>query len=292
MRQIGSIEERQLAERFVAYLIAQGIPCSFDSSDSGWKIWIQREDDVEKAREELKQFRTDPEAQRYRDAVDQAATVLRQQAKQADAIRRRTVDMRDRWNRPASQQAPVTFGLIALMVVAFVAGWLGPEKRQQLALWLMYTPDGTFSAIRSGEVWRLITPIFLHGDELHLLFNLFALRSLGLFIEPRIGSLKFVSMILVIAVFSNSAQFVINNVPFVGMSGVVYGLFGYAWVRGRLEPESGFWLPRQAVTMMMGWFVLCFLMIPNIANWVHAGGLVSGALFGLISPAIKYLRRR
>lgn len=292
MRQIGSIEERQQAERFVAYLIAQGIPCSFDGGDLGFKIWIQEEDDVAKAREELTRFRSEPDNKRYQDAVNQAAAVVRQHAKQAEAIRRRTIDMRDRWNRPASAQAPVTFGLLALMLVVFVPGWFDPEKRLRIAQWLTYSLDGTMNAIWAGEIWRLVTPIFLHGDELHILFNLLAMRSLGLLVESRIGSLKFLGMVLVIAVLSNSAQFLMVPRPFGGMSGVVFGLFGYAWIRGRMEPESGLELHRSAVTSMMGCFVLCILIIPNVANWAHGGGLVTGAVIGLISPAMNYLRRR
>jgi GlpG protein len=292
VRQIGSIEDRQQAEWFVAFLIGQRIPSSFDGGDSSWRIWIQEEDDVATAKQELEQFRLDPTNERYRNALAQAEVVIRQKVQQAKAINQRTIDLRERWREPTSNQGPVTIGLLAMMTLAILLQNLDPEKYVHVYLLLTYAPNGTMREIWSGEVWRLVTPIFLHGNFLHFLFNAMALRDLGLLVESRIGSLKFLGMVLVIAAVSNSAEFFITHSRFVGMSGVVYGLFGYAWVRGRLEPDSGLWLPRNVITYIMGWFFLCIFVIPGIANWVHAGGLIMGAAFGTVSPSIRYLRRR
>jgi len=71
---------------------------------------------------------------------------------------------------------------------------------------------------------------------------------------------------------------------FGGMSGVVYGLLGYIWLRGKFDPGSGLYLHPSTVTMMAIWFVACFTpIIPHVANAAHAAGLVMGLGWGYLS---------
>jgi len=71
---------------------------------------------------------------------------------------------------------------------------------------------------------------------------------------------------------------------FGGMSGVVYGLLGYIWIRGKLDPGSGLFLHRETVIMMIVWFFLCFTgWVGDIANGAHAGGLLIGMACGWLS---------
>lgn len=287
LRKIGSIDDRQQAELFGAYLAAQGIVCVVDG-DSHCVIWVQEEDRVAQAKDELTTFREDPNHERYRDVHRKAAAVQRERTQQAETTRRRTVDLRERWNRPTIDRGPVTFGMMALMVVVAVLTGLEPAKHPEFYLRMVFSPDGTMNAIRTGEVWRLVSPIFLHFGILHFFFNLIALRDFGLMIEDRLGSLHYFGMILLIAVLSNASQFAVTGGTFGGMSGVNYGLFAYAWVRGKLDPQSGVWVHPTNVTYMLGWFVLCFFM-PNIANGAHAGGLVIGAAFGAARPVWRSL---
>jgi GlpG protein len=76
------------------------------------------------------------------------------------------------------------------------------------------------------------------------------------------------------------------------MSGVVYGLFGYAWVRGRLDPTCGLYIRPDVVFWMVGFFFLCMTpLISGVANWAHGGGLVTGAALGYLAYTIGELRR-
>jgi GlpG protein len=72
------------------------------------------------------------------------------------------------------------------------------------------------------------------------------------------------------------------------MSGVVYGLLGYVWIRGKFDPASGLYLHPYNVIMMLVWFFACLLhLIPNIANTTHAVGLGIGIAWGYLS-SLRY----
>jgi GlpG protein len=156
-----------------------------------------------------------------------------------------------------------------------------------------------------AEPWRLATPIFLHFGPLHLLFNLVMLAQLGGMMELRRGAWRYLLFVLTCAVASNLCQFYLGHPTwdggvrlepspmFGGMSGVVYGLFGYVWTKGRFAPELGLGVgPRTAVILLV-WFVLCFTgVFGPIANAAHAAGLVFGAAVGIVPHLGRLLRRR
>jgi GlpG protein len=146
-------------------------------------------------------------------------------------------------------------------------------------------PDLSLPEIRHGEIWRLFTPIFIHFNVLHIFFNMLWLRDLGSMIEGRQTSLYFAILVLVLAAGSNLGEFFITHqASFGGMSGVVYGLLGYVWIRGKLDPGSGLYLHRTTVTMMLIWLVVCFTgLVGPVANFAHLTGLLMGMGWGWIS---------
>jgi GlpG protein len=78
---------------------------------------------------------------------------------------------------------------------------------------------------------------------------------------------------------------------FGGMSGVLYGLFGYIWLRGQCDPASGLALSPTTVWTLMIWFFLClFGIIGSVANGTHVVGLVLGVLWGAAPMARKLFR--
>jgi GlpG protein len=152
--------------------------------------------------------------------------------------------------------------------------------------------------IRQGQVWRLVTPIFLHASWrtgfgiFHLLFNLFWLQDLGTQIEWRRGSLRFLWLVLSIAVASNLAQYALSGPSFGGMSGVVYGLFGYVWIKSRYDPAAQLGIWPQTVQVMLAWFVVCWLcMAAEVANWAHSAGLLTGMALAVIPVWLRKARR-
>ena len=142
----------------------------------------------------------------------------------------------------------------------------------------------TFVEVSQGQVWRLISPVFIHFGYLHLGFNLMVFFYFGRMIETRGGLLLFVSLFLVSGVLSNVAQYMVSHALFGGLSGVDYALFGYVWMKSRFDPFSGYFLSDQNVVFFMVWLVICFFgLMGDVANFAHLGGLITGVVWGFLA---------
>ena len=142
----------------------------------------------------------------------------------------------------------------------------------------------------TGEVWRFVAGTFLHGSLLHLGFNCLWLYSLGTLVERQHGALRFFVAMFLLGIASELAEVLITAHPSIGLSGNVYGLFGFLWMRGKYDPTYPYRIPRSTVMWMMVWYVLCFTGFMQIANGAHTAGLVLGGLVGFGTSG--YLRRR
>lgn len=165
-------------------------------------------------------------------------------------------------------------------------------------LTVSYTPMGVqmgqivslplSATLESGQWWRLISPIFIHFGWMHLVFNLLWMWVLGEAIERHQGSLRLVLLVVIAALVSNTAQFMMHqSSQFGGLSGVIYAYLGYTWLLSRRLPHSGLEVPSALVAFMLGWMLLG--MTPwaqsfglNMANEAHLGGLIAGLLFALL----------
>ena len=152
----------------------------------------------------------------------------------------------------------------------------------------------TSAMVKSGEFWRLISPIFLHFGPVHLIFNLLWVLEFGRRIEVRHRGVFLLGLVLVTGLISNVVQFyVMNGFPrFGGMSGVIYGLIGFCWVREKSEPHA-YDVPPGIYMFMLIWLVigytglLEYMGFGRIANAAHAGGLLSGVACGWLYNKIK-----
>lgn len=152
-----------------------------------------------------------------------------------------------------------------------------------------------FEKIREGQVWRFFSPCLLHKDIIHLAFNMGWLFLLGLQIERRIFKYRFLLLILLIGIVSNTAQYLLGGPYFLGFSGVVVGLAGFIWIRQKKAPYEGYPLPR-ATALFVFYFVLAMMVLEviavlaqaifsiafplNIANTAHVAGGITGLILG------------
>jgi membrane associated rhomboid family serine protease len=192
--------------------------------------------------------------------------------------------MRDRRRSlPPSSLPVLTATLIGLSIAASLPSLVDPASA--FTPLLIANPGSPgFADILGGEVWRLVTPIFVHFGLLHILFNMMWLWDLGRSIETLKGRVFLGLFVAVSGIASNIAQYAITGSPnFGGMSGVVYALLGYVWMQGRFNPAFGVALHQSTVVMMIGWYVLCWTgLLGPIANWAHTVGLAVGVAWGLL----------
>ena len=312
MRQLATLPSADKARNLADYLLTLKIDTRVEQQPDGWAVWVCDEDHMPRARQELEEFTRDPSDSRYQ-AVAQAANRLRQRKKQEDAAYFRR---QERFNRRMSgsiASQPWTIALIGVCVVVALFSKGGNDLNWLLALTIskpVFTQQEIvfpgMSLILHGEVWRLVTPIFLHFGIWHLVFDMYWLYALGGAIERRRGPIRYPLLVLALAVISNLVQYYfghpaldgseikwLHNPFFGGMSGVDYGLFGYIWMKARFQPELGLRIDPSTVMLMMLWLILCMtplihvLIGSGVANGAHVGGLLAGMLIGYIPTRAK-----
>lgn len=140
--------------------------------------------------------------------------------------------------------------------------------------------------VAAGEVWRLVSAGFLHGDASHLFFNGLALVGLGRMSEASFGSLRTL-WIFLLSVVGGNVLSQLGDAPLsIGASGGVFGLMGalvaFGWTRrAALPPPMREMFGRQ-LWKWIGLNLVIGFLLPFIDNRGHIGGLVAGALAGLV----------
>ncbi|MFH1024699.1 MAG: rhomboid family intramembrane serine protease [Planctomycetota bacterium] len=302
MRLIGHLENAAHARTLGNYLLAAGYPNQVEREEDGrWAVWIHHDDHVAPARAVLERFRADPGTAEFRKVARAAAPLRREETRKEEGARQRHIDARTKvFFTPPAPMGLLTaiFGIAAIVVG--IHSSLGDDllSLQPLVItrFLSETPPfptGDLSEILRGELWRFVTPAFIHFGFLHLLFNLMWLKDLGSIIELRKGHLFLGVFFVLTAALSNIAQYATNGPIFGGLSGVNYALFGYVWISGKFNPRAELTLSPHNTTLMLGWFILCLTgLMGNVANTAHAAGLAAGAVWGyLASGHVRKLLR-
>lgn len=291
MREIGTITSGQAAGVFSNYLYMQGIdntikPCA----DAGWAVWIYSEDRIPEAEEKLARFLKNPESPECLEASKNAERKKRRDQKEEALAQKKINKLARGFSRTGINSiGPLTLGLIAASCIITLLCMFGRNTTfvDLFCISNYVSTSGRFwdglVEVSRGQVWRLITPIFMHFSIMHIFFNMIWLKSLGSMIENKKGWQLLAALVVVIGVFSNLAEYAFSGPNFGGMSGVVYGLFGFVWMQWRFNPFSGFYMDRFTVISMIIWFFLCWTgMMGPIANLAHTGGLIGGVIWGYL----------
>jgi GlpG protein len=191
------------------------------------------------------------------------------------------------------RRAPVSaISLLLCLLVFAVMGVLGDRVIAALSIVPLGVINGSLAfgdlgeVVTSGQVWRLLSPAFLHFSWMHLIFNMLWLWYFGRQVEVLHGSTRMLMLLLTAGIGANLAQYATGTVLFGGMSGVDFALLGYVWLMSRRAPRSGFFVPQMLVVFMLGWMVFTMTDLAgavgfgNVANEAHVGGLVVGLLLG------------
>ena len=151
------------------------------------------------------------------------------------------------------------------------------------------------SLILQGQYWRFVTPIFLHENALHVGLNMLNFVVLGVMLERLVGHIRFLFIYLITGSISIIASFYFSPQDIsVGASGAIFGLVGaysvFVLIHRRAFPMWGIpallWL-----VFIIGINLGVGVVIPNVDNYAHVGGLLSGFFLGwLFTPFYKMSR--
>lgn len=245
-------------------------------------MWVLDDAQMPAAKQQLEAFSMGKVAS---DTARAAAELRKQRAQEQERAGRRFVHAAERWREgPALGFGPITVFLLVASVLAGFASDFGDATTmtiQNLSI-EPWDSGALFGRIREGEVWRLLTPMLIHFGIVHLLFNMMWLWQLGRQIEQNHGSLAMILLVLFSEIPGGIGQYLVTGPSFGGMSGVVYGLFGFVWMQARYDPRHRYRLDDSTAILMMIWFVACATgLLGPIANIGHAAGLVAGLLAGM-----------
>jgi rhomboid protease GluP len=179
-----------------------------------------------------------------------------------------------------------TFGLMAVNIIVFIAMvFNGVHLMQPTIEDLLRWGANNGRYTLGGEWWRLITCMFIHIGIIHLALNLYALYTVGIYLEPMLGKTRYVAAYLCTGVYASLTSLFWHgeSVVSAGASGAVFGLYGVflALLSTNLIPKK----VRSGLLQSIGVFVLYNLVYglkAGIDNAAHVGGLVSGLAVGYI----------
>ncbi len=293
LRKVGSLENSEKADIFRWYLVSQGVDTQVEGiEENSCDIWIIHDRDWQKSRTFLSQFLSAPDPGVYQ----KHATEGRKQWKKKVSPTKTPVEVKARtqlFHHAASPRQPnATYALIACSAIYFLLNFL--DRDRWLFRHLMISENflassfgiRSFREISHGQIWRLVTPIFIHSDFFHIAFNMIWLYQFGRVIEGHIRTLPFLLLVFAIAAPSNLAFYLVAGPFFGGMSGVVYGLFFFSWAYDRFSPSSPFRLDPYLFKFFLVYYVLCWLLSAfgfHIANTIHGVGALTGLVIGYLA---------
>ncbi len=132
-----------------------------------------------------------------------------------------------------------------------------------------------------GQLWRLITPMFLHGSILHIAFNMYALYAFGPALERYYGHQRFLVLFFLGGFAGNVLSFAFTQEPSLGSSTAIFGLLGAEGIFLYQNRSLFGNRARQAIgqIVMVAAINLLIGLTPGIDNWGHVGGLLGGTAF-------------
>lgn len=191
--------------------------------------------------------------------------------------------------RPLEDQPWLTYLLVAVNVLIFLAGFLSQELETELLLAGALIPE---LVATNREVYRLLTAMFLHGSLGHIFFNAYALLIIGRSVEPIFGRARYLLIYFLGGLTGSVASLILGGLQgwSVGASGAVFAIFAaeavhlfqhralYPNVRGRLQ---------HMLFLIVINLVIGFAPGSRIDNWGHIGGMLGGlALAWRIGPRL------
>ena len=252
---------RQLTKRNIVH--------RFTEENFEQHLWIAEDASQEQIQEAVEAFKQDP-SHRVQEDTDTEQSAFKLSAYVA--------------------QIPITLIIMLLGIIGFLLVHTYGNSR---LLYMLYfaSPE---KILQTGQVWRLITPAFLHFGLFHILFNSLCIWDFGQRIEKYLTTSRYCILFLGTALAANFLQYYIGeSIRFGGLSGVVFGYIGFLWIASTRFNIHPLIVPRGLFYFMAAFLLLGFSGLfemtfgLRMANWAHLGGLLAGVGLGalLLKPS-------
>lgn len=180
--------------------------------------------------------------------------------------------------------------IIVINVLLFILGTL--LSTPQVNVLTLWGANSLYITI-DGEWGRLITSTFLHGNLLHLIFNMYFLFQVGRIVEQLYGRSKFILVYFIPGVIASLLSLLGQYLSFLtagslytfslGASGAIFGILGLFLGASIFGNRYGRALPIDRTSLMSIILVnlLFGFILPGVDNFAHIGGLVAGAILSI-----------
>ena len=268
MIHIITLSNPQLADMFVNYMATKGVRIHAKTENQQVSLWLENEQQLNQVESELKTFLREPFHPRYQAASWQTGTPQRTGLQYRPAFSIKSM---------VQQSGPLTVLTIILCVLVFI--WQQIVGDYNVMLHLAWPYDASLDF----ELWRYITPAFVHFSLMHIAFNLAMWWYLASQTEKQLGTGKLFVIMLISALFSNWAQSLFAESNFGGLSGVVYALISYVGLTGLRAPEKGIGVPSGLIAFSILWIIAGYMGVlgDSIGNAAHFAGFLIGLLMAL-----------
>lgn len=181
------------------------------------------------------------------------------------------------------QEKPyVTWFLVLLTVGIYILETLNGGSTNTNTLLSMGAKATPY--IQQGEIWRLVTPIFLHIGILHILMNMLTLYYIGQYLEPIMGHVRFFILYMVSGIVGNLASFAFGgyNQLSAGASTSLFGTFAAFVALAVIFRENRFFseLGKSFLALII-FNLLLSVVASNFDIWGHIGGMIGGFFLGI-----------
>ena len=187
------------------------------------------------------------------------------------------------------KRRPVTSGLLILTSLLFLVLQIfrfGNATSSQ-AIFEFGGMYGLYLQYDPSQLWRLMTPIFVHIGWQHFLFNIFAIYVVGQLAEQVWGSWRFLLLYLLSGIMGNIFTLLLTpDVVAAGASTAVFGAFASIAVVGYFGHNPYLKQMGQSYQALIVVNLIFNLFMPNVGLVGHIGGLVGGLLAAVFLPTI------
>ena len=178
----------------------------------------------------------------------------------------------------------VTIALVAINIIIFLIMNLGGIYDEFIIKYSTFGP----SIVHNHEFYRLFTGAFLHGDIVHIGFNMYALYIIGSQMESFMGKVKYLIIYFFSILTGSLLSIIFNKYASVGASGAIFGLMGALLYFGyHYRVYLGGVLKNQIIPIIVLNLLIGFIGSGLIDNYAHIGGLIGGTII-TVAVGVKY----